>query len=137
MARLGVIAMLSARIASAQVAPPGEPVAPPVTLKVTGYVETFYQYNINRPSNLVTAYRDYDDRSSSFTIEDAVLDVTGEVGAVSTRLALQVGHAPATYYAAEPRIPAQAGTGPNNPQLWRGIQQAIVGSQVRDLQTEA
>ena len=131
--RLGFVSIaLSAGIASAD-AP--APVAP--TLKITGYIETFYQYNVNRPSNLVTAYRAYDDRSSSFTISDAVLDVTGEVGAVTTRIALQVGHAPATYYGGEPVYPAQAGTGPTGPEVWRVIQQAIIGYKVHDLQTEA
>jgi hypothetical protein len=133
-ARWGFVAIaLSIRIASAQPAPPD----PPPTLKITGYVETFYQYNFNQPSNLITAYRNFDDRSNSFTIDNAVLDVTGEAGAVSTRIALQVGRTPATYYTLEPTQTAQAGTGSTGPELWRLIQQAIIGYKVDKLQTEA
>lgn len=109
--------------------PPSSPSspAPPVSVKIAGYLEAFYQYNLNRPSNLITAYRGFDDRTNSFTIENAVLDVTAAVGRVSTRVALQVGHAPISYYAAEPLYPAQAGTGATGPELWRLIQQAIIG----------
>jgi hypothetical protein len=127
------IALAVARVASAQPAAPAD--APSV--KVTGYVEAFYQYNVNEPSNLITAYRDFDDRTSSFTIDNAVLDVTGTVGAVSTRIALQVGNTPATYYGGEPTYPAQAGIGASGPDLWRLIQQAIVGYKIDKLQTEA
>ncbi|HEY1811463.1 MAG TPA: outer membrane beta-barrel protein [Kofleriaceae bacterium] len=132
-----VLLALSTRVASAQSAPPPSDPSTPVVLKVTGYVEAFYQYNFNEPSNLITAYRDFDDRTSSFTIDNAVLDVTGAVGAVSTRIALQVGHTPATYYGGEPTYAAQAGIGATGPDLWRLIQQAIIGYKVGDLQTEA
>ena len=115
----------------------GEAPAATPTVKVTGYIEAFYQYNFNRPSNLVTAYRGFDDRSNSFTIANAVLDVTGTLGNVSTRLALQVGHTPAAYYGAEPSYPAEGGVGASNNLLWQLIQQAIVGYKIGDLQTEA
>ena len=131
-ARWGFVSIaLSIRVASA------DPPAAPPTLKVTGYVETFYQYNFNQPSNLITAYRNFDDRSNSLTIGNAVLDVTGQAGAVSTRIALQVGRAPATYYTLEPTSGAQAGAGATGPEVWRLIQQAIIGYQVDKLQTEA
>jgi hypothetical protein len=127
------IALSAARVASAQPAPPAD--APSV--KVTGYVEAFYQYNFNEPSNLITAYRDFDDRTNSFTIDNAVLDVTGTAGAVFARIAVQVGATPATYYGGEPTYPAQAGIGASGPDLWRLIQQAIVGYKIGTLQTEA
>lgn len=105
--------------------------APPlqslVKLKVNGYVEAFYQLNFNTPSNFITAYRGFDNRSNSFTIDNAVLDVTGELGPVFARVALQVGHAPFSYYGAEPSYPATAGAGASSPELWHLIQQAIVG----------
>ena len=124
---------LSARIASAQATP--APVSSAPAIKVTGYVEAFYQYNFNDPSNLITAYRDFDDRTSSFTIDNAVLDVTGVAGAVSTRIALQVGHTPSTYYGGEPTYAAQAGVGASDADLWRLIQQAIIGYKIDKLQT--
>jgi hypothetical protein len=101
--------------------------APSPQITISGYVESFYQLNSNQPSNLVTAYRSFDDRTNSFTIENAVLDVSGQLGAVSTRIALQIGHAPADYYTAEPTYAAGSGTGPSDPALWRLIQQAIIG----------
>ncbi len=120
---------LWAAAASAQPAPPA--------ITITGYVEAFYQHNFNDPTNLVTAYRGFDDRSDSFTIDNAVLDVTAVSGDVSTRIALQVGHTPAAYYASEPSYPAASGAGATGPELWRLIQQAIVGYKLGKLQTEA
>jgi hypothetical protein len=125
---------LSASIARAQ--PAGES-TPPVTIKITGYIEAFYQHNFNEPSDLITAYRAFDDRASSFAIDNAVLDVTGTVGNVSTRLALQVGRVPATSYIVEPASTAQAGTGPTGADVWRSIQQAIIGYKLDKLLTEA
>jgi hypothetical protein len=100
------------------------------SIKVSGYAEVFYQLNFNWPSNLVTAYRGFDDRSSSFTVENSALDVTGQLGPVSVRIALQIGHTPASYYSAEPNYPAEAGVGDSGPELWRLIQQANVSYQI-------
>lgn len=102
------------------------------TVNVAGYVEAFYQYNFNRPSNLVTAYRAFDDRTNSFTIANAVLDVTGKLDKVFTRLALQIGHSGAAYYSAEPTSGSQGGVGASDASLWRYIQQAIVGYKPTD-----
>ncbi|HEY4243910.1 MAG TPA: outer membrane beta-barrel protein [Kofleriaceae bacterium] len=119
--------LLVARTAAADDAP---------KLTVAGYVEAFYQYNVNQPSNLVTAYRAFDDRTNSFTIENAVLDVTGTVGPVITHVALQIGHAPSAYYASEPSYAAGAGTGASDADLWRYIQQATVGYKAGSLLVE-
>lgn len=109
-------------------------------MTVAGYVEAFYQLNFNHPDNLVTAFRGFDNRTNSFTVENAVLDAAGAHGAVSARVALQVGHAPASYYQFEPSIPAQGGAGPSGPDLWRLIQQAYIGYKIdvgRGLLSEA
>ncbi|HUJ26050.1 MAG TPA: outer membrane beta-barrel protein [Myxococcales bacterium] len=118
---------------------PASPQAAPA-VKVSGYVEAFYQLNFNWPSNLITAWRGFDNRSSSFTLSNAALDVTGSEGPISARIALQVGHAPASYYLAEPTYPAEAGVGASDPQLWRIVQQAYLSYQVpvgKGLLTEA
>ncbi|HEV7557976.1 MAG TPA: outer membrane beta-barrel protein, partial [Kofleriaceae bacterium] len=134
MARWTIVSIaLSVRVASAEPSPD----APPPSIKIAGYIETFYQLNFNQPSNLITAYRDFDNRTNSFTISNAVLDVAGQVGAVSTRIVLQVGHTPASSYLTEPFYPAQAGTGASGPEVWSLIQQAIVGYKIGELQTEA
>jgi len=52
-------------------------------IKVGGYLEAFYQLNFNWPSNLITAYRAFDDRSNSFTNSNAALDVTSTLGPLS------------------------------------------------------
>lgn len=111
-------------------APSSGGLAPTLKLKVGGYVEVFYQLSFNAPSNFITAYRGFDNRSSSFTIDNAVLDVTAELGPAFARVALQVGHAPFSYYGAEPSSPATAGVGPSAPELWHLIQQAIVGYKI-------
>jgi len=127
-------AELSGAVTSTPAAPAApEPPAPAlsaVKLKISGYVEAFYQLNLNSPSNFVTAYRGFDNRSNSFTIDNAVLDVTGELGPVLARIAIQVGHAPFSYYSAEPSYPATAGVGASSPELWHLIQQAIVGYKI-------
>ncbi len=104
------------------------PAGPSYTL--AGYVEAYYQHNFNTPSNLTTAYRGFDDRTDSLTVENAVLDVTGTLGAVSVRIALQVGATAASAYTSEPSYAAQAGTGDSDPELWRLIQQALVAYKV-------
>lgn len=129
----GLLALLALVLAPsaalAQSLPPPQP-APATTVKVTGYVEAYYQFNFNLPSNLITAWRGFDNRSNSFTVSNAALDVQGERGPVSARLALQIGHTPASYYLAEPTYPPQAGSGASDPALWRMIQQAIAGYRV-------
>jgi hypothetical protein len=108
-------------------APANQPAA---TVAISGYLESYYQLNTNMPSNLITAWRGFDNRTNSFTFQNAVLDAMGQYGEVSARLALQVGSAPASYYLAEPTQVAQAGVGANGPQLWQLVQQAILGYRI-------
>ena len=125
----GVLMLCSTPALAQATAAPQSPAAAP-TFKASGYVEAFYQLNFNWPSNLTTAWRGFDDRSNSFTISNVALDVTGGLGPVSARIALQVGHAPASYSLAEPTYPAQAGVGPSDPALWRIVQQAYASYQI-------
>jgi hypothetical protein len=106
------------------------------TIAIGGYIEAFYQYNVNQPSNLVTAYRAFDDRSNSFTIDNAVLDVVGTLGQISTHIALQIGNTPSTYYNAEPNFPSVGGIGASDASLWRVLQQAILAYKAGDLVLE-
>jgi hypothetical protein len=96
---------------------------------VSGYVETFYQYNFNRPGNGISNYRGYDDRHNSLTIQNAVIDVGFRAKDLLARLALQVGRAPAVMYAEETRQDGSDGGGETGPQLWRHLQRASVGWQ--------
>ena len=76
---------------------------------LSGYVEAFYQWNTNDPDNRITNFRGFDNRHNSFTLSNVALDALGAAGPVSTRLAVQYGHTPETYYLA---APTSQGSGP-------------------------
>ncbi len=94
------------------------------TLKLGGYVEIPYQWNFNQPSNFITNYRGFDNRHNMLTVENAVLDALGTSGPVSAHLVLQFGHAPETYYLAEPVSMGTAASGTTGPSVWKFLQQA-------------
>jgi hypothetical protein len=96
-------------------------------LMLGGYVETFYQWNFNDPSNGLTNYRGFDNRHNTFTLSNVVLDTQWERERVSGRLALQVGLTPSTYYLAEPVRPGSPGANATGPELWKYLQQAWAG----------
>ncbi len=120
----------------------GQPPAPPsppqgdvtasgrASLVLSGYVESFWQWNFNAPSNGVTAWRGFDNRHNSFSISNAVIDASWRYRAVQGRLALQVGLTPDTYYRAEPSRSLVPGAGVSNVDLWKYIQQANIGLRV-------
>ena len=97
------------------------------SLTVGGYVDAFYQWNFNNPSNGVTNYRAFDNRHNTFTISNAVLDLAGKVSFVSANVILQVGHTPESYYLAEPSSPASSGAGASGANVWKYLQAATLG----------
>lgn len=134
---------LSTRYAAAQTPPAEAPAAPtpaPVSsasegtsrtatranVTLSGYVEAFYQWNVNNPANGVTNYRGFDNRHNSVTVSNVVFDATGTLGPVTAHLALQVGHTPESYYLAEPSLGGASGAGVSNANVWKFIQQATV-----------
>lgn len=96
---------------------------------VAGYVEAFYGWNFGRPGNGITAYRGYDNRHNSFTLQNAVIDVGFRAWNVLARVALQVGNAPAAIYRDEPSLPGAEGASESDAQLWRYLQRASLGWQ--------
>jgi Putative beta-barrel porin-2, OmpL-like. bbp2 len=112
--------------APAAVVPPEGTVKSATKASVTlgGYVEAYWAWNFNNPSNFITNYRGFDNRHNIFTISNAVLDAQGTLGPVSTHVALQYGGAPNTYYLGEPVWKATNGAGPSGPSFWQNIQQA-------------
>lgn len=92
----------------------------------SGYVEGFYQYNFNNPSNGITNYRGFDTRHNSLTLANAVFDSSWSLDRVTGRLALQIGHTGETYYLAEPSSRGASGAGVSNYNVWKFIQQANV-----------
>lgn len=102
------------------------PAAPPPSLAVGGYVEVYYGLNFALPSNGVTNLRAFDERAEMFALQNAVLDVTWTHGAISGRVALQVGDAPDFYYQGEPAIPPAGSAPAAGPLAFRNIQEAYL-----------
>jgi hypothetical protein len=92
-----------------------------------GYAETYYQWNANDPSNDITNFRGFDNRSNSFTLSNLALGANWDDGEMLGRVMLQVGHAPSTYYLAEPALAGAGGANATGPELWKYVQQAVVG----------
>lgn len=98
----------------------------PSAITVAGYVEAYYQLHLQAPSNRITNLRGFDDRSRTFTLSNAALDVKGERGRVSARVVLQVGSTPSTYYLAEPVAPGTSSVNPSGPARWEHLQTAMI-----------
>ncbi|MCA9718467.1 MAG: porin [Myxococcales bacterium] len=98
------------------------------SLRLGGYAEVFYGYNFNQPSNGLTNYRAFDNRHNALTLLNLAIDTSFDSRYVSTRIALQAGHAPNTYYeAGEPSQPGYpGGAGSSDASLWRYLQQAYL-----------
>lgn len=102
---------------------------PDKVFTLSGYIEAFYQWNMNRPGNGLTPYRGYDTRHNSLTLQNAVLDAGFRAKKLMGRVALQVGHAPAVMYADEPRMNGASGANASSPELWQYLQRASFGWQ--------
>jgi putative OmpL-like beta-barrel porin-2 len=107
---------------------PAEPASNPAQVTLSGYVEAFYSYNFNNPSNRITNFRGFDNRANTFMISNAVLSAAGEKGPVSGKIAAQVGNTPDTYYLAEPPAAGTPSTPPSSATTtWKYIQEAWAG----------
>jgi hypothetical protein len=103
--------------------------APPYTLG--GWVEAYYQWNFNDPSNGITDLRGFDNRHNSFNLSNVALDAQWDVEGVNGRVTLQWGSTPTTYYLAETNAPnGGTGVGAQNASLWQFIQQAYAGYRI-------
>jgi hypothetical protein len=129
-----VLFQLVAGAALAEEEAPSPPPSPP-SFVLAGYVEANYQWNFNRPINDITNYRGFDNRHNTFTLANAVLDAQADYENTIARLAIQVGHTPATYYSAEPQREGASGANASDSELWRYLQQAYVGYRALDALT--
>lgn len=94
-------------------------------LRVGGYVETFYAWNFNRPSNRITEFRAFDNRHNQFTLQALALDLGFVSRHFEARVVGQIGNGPATYYgASEPSLAGSAQTPASGANLWQYLQQA-------------
>lgn len=105
---------------------PAAKLKPTLTITPTGYVEAYFAYNFNRPSNGITNARGFDNRHATFSLSNAVLGASWEAGPVGGRLTLQVGSTPSTYYLGEPSLRASAAANASNAELWKYLQEAFV-----------
>lgn len=98
------------------------------SLAIAGYVEAFYSYNLNRPSNGLTNFRAFDNRHNALTLQNLALDVNWVARRVYARIALQAGHTPATYYGnSEPTQVGSSGVAASDASVFRNVQQAYAG----------
>lgn len=111
--------------ANAESVEPAE-TAPGPKLSIGGFVETFYQAHVQNPTNRVTNLRAFDNHSRTITLSNVAIDVRGETGALATRIALQFGHTPSTYYLAEPASPAGGSANASGSELWKYLLAANV-----------
>lgn len=103
--------------------------SPPYTLG--GWVEAYYQWNFNDPSNGLTDLRGFDNRHNTFNLSNVALDAQWDVEGVNGRITLQWGSTPATYYLAETNGPSGGtGVGAQSLSLWQFIQQAYAGYRI-------
>jgi len=100
---------------------------PSVKVTPTGYVEAYYAYNLNRPSNGITNFRGYDNRHDTFTLSNVALGASFEGGPMTAKLILHVGSTPSTYYLGEPSLAGAGGANATGAELWKYIQEAHVG----------
>ncbi len=98
----------------------------PLVVTPLGYVEAYYAYNFNRPSNGITNFRGFDNRHNTFTLQNVALGANFTAGPVGGRIILQVGSEPSTYYAGEPNLPGSNGANASNGDLWKYLQEAFV-----------
>src|SRR5262249_56990147 len=103
---------------------PPEATKPVVT--VGGYLEEYYQLQLQDASNRITNLRGFDNRSRTFTLSNVALDVQGETGPVTAHVVLQIGHTPSTYYLAEPALAGTASVNATGSELWKYVQAANI-----------
>lgn len=92
-----------------------------------GYVEAFYQWNFDDPSNGISNFRGFDNRHNTFTLSNVALDAAWDHEGLVGRLTLQIGHTPSTYYLSEPGSPGANGANASDAELWKYVQQAYAG----------
>lgn len=121
----GAEAQASAEPGASAEAAPAEP------FTIGGWVEAYYGFNFNEPSNGITDLRGFDNRHNTFNLSNVVVEVQWDWEGVNGRITLQWGSTPATYYLAETSAPSLGtGVGPQGQSLWQWVQQAYVGYRI-------
>lgn len=98
------------------------------TFTVGGYVEAYYSYNFNNPSNGLTNLRAFDNRHNAITLQNLVADLGWEYDAVYAAGAIQFGQVGETYYGvSEPSLRGSSGASPGGAEVFKHIQKAYLG----------
>jgi hypothetical protein len=112
--------------------PEGQATSPPAPdagkISLGGYIEAFYSFNFNDPSNRITNFRGFDNRESTFTLSNVAGSLAWEKSAVSAKITAQVGHTPDTYYLSEPTAAGTSSTPATSASTtWKYLQEAWLG----------
>jgi hypothetical protein len=99
---------------------------------LSGYAEAHYGFDFTRPKGGAILLRTFDQRSNTFTVDNAVLDVAWQKGPVQGRIGLQAGSTPSSYYRGELSLRGYGVNADNGGSLWQNIQQAWIGYKVND-----
>lgn len=96
-----------------------------------GWIEAYYAFNFNEPSNGITNLRGFDNRHNTFQLANVLLDLRWDWENIVGRIALQWGTTPSTYYLAEPaRDVVGSGVGDSSLYLWQWLQEAHIGYRI-------
>ncbi len=113
---------------TAQASDPAKPPSSPdtsVVRTISGFVDLYYAWDLNRPRNFDRAYTTQAARHAEFNVNLAVLEAKVAAPHYRGRLALQWGTSVQSNYAAEPRNGAVSG-----PSVSQYIQEASIGYKV-------
>jgi hypothetical protein len=92
------------------------------TVTWNAFVDTYYAWDFNRPSNFDRAFTTQPARHNEFNVNLAHVEVKVTAPRMRGRVALQAGTSVQSNYAGEPRVGSISG-----PELARHIQEAVVG----------
>ncbi len=96
-------------------------------VQVSGTMEVYASLNTNMPGNGITAYRGFDQRAGTVAVSNASVAIDGRYGPVNVLIIAQTGLLTSTDYAAEPSQPLGGAAGESSADLWRHLQQGIIG----------
>jgi hypothetical protein len=116
-----VITSLAATTALAE-APPED-----ASIKVSGTLEVYASVNTNMPGNGITAYRGFDQRAGTVAVSNAALGVRGQLRGVDLVVIVQTGLLTSAIYSTEPNQPLGGAAGASDADVWRHLQQAVIG----------
>jgi hypothetical protein len=94
------------------------------SLSFTGYVESYFQWNLREPADGLTRLRGFDNRHASLTLSNAAMGASWKGARASGKLLMQVGATPASYYLSEPSLGGASGVNGSSPALWQYLQEA-------------